>query len=83
MKLDLILLLIASPVIFILFLLFAVIGIDIVCSIFGQSKRKPNYQSQKDRQLVKDLKVHSIGDSEGDGLILFDDPFFPEEQDEE
>lgn len=80
--LDLILLLIACFVAIPFFLPFAVVDIDILFALFGQPKRKPNYQSRYITQSVRELDEDSIGDSEGDGLMLFDDPMFPPEEED-
>jgi hypothetical protein len=78
--LNLILFLITCFVIvifFFLFLPFAVFVIDIVGASFGQSKLKPNYELHIENQLV----IDSIEDSEGDGLMMFEDSMFPPEED--
>ena len=54
------------------------VGVKFLCSLatIGQSK---NTYSEEHKQ----LRENSKEDSNGDGLVLFDDPLFPEEIDEE
>jgi hypothetical protein len=80
--LDLILLLIACFVIFLFFVPLTVIGIDIIRALFGQSKPKTNYQSHEN-QLVKDSIEDTEEETDGDGLMLFDDLLFPPEEDDD
>ena len=79
--LEIFLLLIACFVISLLFLSFVVIGVDIIRALCAQPKHKSNYKSHTQNQAVKNLKEDSISDSEGDGLMLFDEPMFPPEED--
>jgi flagellar biosynthesis component FlhA len=47
-----------------------------------QSNNQTNQQPSTDRT-EKELEKDSVEDSEGDGLMLFDDPLFPPEFDDE
>jgi hypothetical protein len=82
--LDLILLLITCFVILLLFLPFLAICILVVVSLFGHSKQEPYIQTNNAKNNpTEDLTEDSKEDSEADGLLLFDDPLFPPEEDGE
>jgi hypothetical protein len=53
------------------------IGVKFLYSIATIGQSKSNYNQETDKQLLEDSKE----DSQGDGLVLFDDPLFPEEFD--
>lgn len=51
------------------------VGVKFLYKLVTIGQAKNNYREEIDRQLSEDSKE----DSEGDGLMLFDDPLFPEE----
>jgi hypothetical protein len=83
--LNLTLIFIACFAIFLIVLPFAVVSIEIIWCLLRQSKHKTkgesNYQLYTENQLVRDSIQDSMEDSQGDGLLLFDDPLFPSEED--
>jgi hypothetical protein len=54
------------------------LGIKLFSNLASGSQYS-SYNEESDKQLRQD----SIEDSNGDGLVLFDDPLFPEEFDED
>ena len=73
--------------IFIVFILFigALFVLAIFSAIFRKSKAQPNYSSsnQESSSSSNQTDKDSSEDSEGDGLMLFDDPMFPPEFDDD
>lgn len=59
--------------------LIAIIGLKFFHSIVTAGQSNNNYNEKTARQLRQD----SIEASQGDGLVLFDDPLFPEEFDDD
>jgi hypothetical protein len=60
-------------------LLIVVIGVKFLYSLATIGQSNNIYTEETDKQLIEDSKE----DSNGDGLILFDEPLFPEELDDE
>lgn len=56
-----------------------IIGVKFFYSLFTAGQTNDTYSEENSNQLRKE----SIEDSQGDGLLLFDDPLFPEELDED
>jgi len=66
-------------------ILFLIAFVAFVKSIFKPHKQDSTYHAQIPSEERKQTTDDSIEDSEADGLMLFDDPLFPEEfyEDEE
>jgi hypothetical protein len=54
------------------------LGIKLFYSLANAGQSNSGCNEESDKQLRQD----SIEDSQGDGLVLFDDPLFPEEPDD-
>ena len=75
---EIIMLLIACSISLLFFLPFVAVGISIFNGLFRKSDLDfPDLHSFTVNQLVEDSRE----DSDGDGLLLFDDPMFPPELD--
>jgi|GEM_PF-3771445 hypothetical protein len=62
------------------FLVFIVwIGVKFFQSLFTVRQSNSTYNEENNKHLREDSRE----DSQGDGLMLFDDPLFPEESDDE
>jgi len=59
--------------------LIILVGVKFLHSLFTIGQPINNYNEEEDKQLRED----SNEDSQGDGLILFEDPLFSEEIDED
>ncbi len=57
---------------------FILIGLKFLYNLVTIGQLSNSYNEESDKQLIEDSKE----DSKGDGLLLFDDPLFPEELDE-
>jgi anionic cell wall polymer biosynthesis LytR-Cps2A-Psr (LCP) family protein len=55
------------------------VGVKFFYSIATVGQSNNIYNQETDKQLIEDSKE----DSNGDGLLLFDDPLFPEELDDD
>jgi hypothetical protein len=55
------------------------VGVKLLYSLATIGQSKNNYNEETDKQLKEDSKE----DSQADGLLLFDDPLFPEEFDDD
>lgn len=73
--------------IFIVFILFvgALIALAIFSALFRKKEARPIYNStnQESSSSTNETEKDSIEDSEGDGLMLFDNPMFPPEFDDD
>jgi hypothetical protein len=67
--------------IFLIFLIIIVlaVGLKLIYAIFNANIPKSNYGKIEKHEIEQNLKE----DSEGDGLVLFNDPLFPEEPKDE
>jgi hypothetical protein len=80
---EIILFLIVSFVAIIFFLLFFGLIIGLI-SLLKQNRQTSINQTQDEvSQIIERTVDNSMNDSEGDGLILFDDPMFPPEFDDD
>jgi hypothetical protein len=59
--------------------LIIIIGVKFFHSLVTAGQSNNSYNQETDKQLREDSRE----DSQGDGLVLFDDPIFPEEFDKE
>jgi hypothetical protein len=59
--------------------LIILVGVKFLYSLATIEQSKNSYNEETNRQFIED----SIEDSQGDGLLLFDDPLFPEELDDD
>ena len=55
------------------------VGVKFLYNIATIEQSKNSYSEETDKQIIEDSK----GDSQADGLLLFDDPLFPEEFDDD
>lgn len=55
------------------------VGVKFLHSLATIGQSNNSYNQETDKQLIEDSKE----DSQADGLLLFDDPLFPEELDDE
>jgi hypothetical protein len=60
-------------------ILIILVGVKFFHSLATIGQPNKRYNEETDKQLIE----NSIEDSQGDGLVLFDDPLFPEESDED
>jgi hypothetical protein len=62
------------------FLIFIIlVGVKFLYSIATVGQSNNNYNEETDKQFIEDSRE----DSQADGLLLFDEPLFPEEIDDE
>lgn len=83
---ELILLLIACFFIIIFFLLFVAIFVGAIISVFKPNKQKADYETTnygKTDNPTAETKVGLEEETDGDGLVLLDDPMFPPSFDDE
>lgn len=60
-------------------ILIILVGVKFLYNLATIGQSNNSYNQETDKQLSEDSRE----DSNGDGLLLFDDPLFPEEQDED
>ena len=59
--------------------LIILVGVKFLYNLATIGQSKNSYNEESDKQLIGDSRE----DSQADGLMLFDDPLFPEEFDED
>jgi hypothetical protein len=72
-----------SFIIFLFLLGFLVFSIWLGIKLFSNIANTRKSNSAYNEETYNRLRKNSIEDSQGDGLMLFNDPLFPEETDED